>query len=62
LEYGYHYRLIATIALAEIARQVGQPALGKPRSTRRTPTYDFALTLHDAAHRETVFLEDLARY
>jgi hypothetical protein len=58
----YHYRLVATIALAEIARQVGQPALGKPRPARRTPTYDFALTLHDAARGETVFLEDLACY
>jgi tRNA G18 (ribose-2'-O)-methylase SpoU len=61
-DYIYHYRLLGTIALAEIARQVGQPALGKPRPARRTPTYDFALTLGDATHGEIVFLEDLECY
>lgn len=62
-DYAYHYRLLATIALAEIARHVGQPPTGKPRPTRRdTPTYDFALPLHDTERGETVFLEDLERY
>lgn len=59
----YHYRLLATIALAEIARQVEQPPTGKPRPIRRViPTYDFARAPRDAEHGETVFLEDREAY
>jgi tRNA(Leu) C34 or U34 (ribose-2'-O)-methylase TrmL len=60
--YVYHYRLLATIALAESARQAGQPATTKPRAARRTPSYDFALTLRDAERGEIVSLEDLECY
>jgi hypothetical protein len=61
--YVYHYRLVATIALAEIARQVGQRGpsdVGRPR--RRAPYYDRALQLLDQEHGETVFLEELEPY
>ena len=34
-EFIYHYRLIATIALAEVARQVGQWARPAPARPRR---------------------------
>jgi hypothetical protein len=40
---GYHhadYRLIATIALAEISRQVGRRAAGKVPVAPRPPIYD----------------------
>ena len=61
--YVYHYRLIATIALAEIARQVGRKApAGVGRRARPTPYYDSALEALSEQHGETVFLDDLAPY
>jgi hypothetical protein len=60
--FDYHFRLIATIALAEIARQVGQPSVGKARVSRRTPHYDFAVPLHHEQRGEIIFLEDLEAY
>jgi hypothetical protein len=59
--YVYHLRLIATIVLAEIARQVGQPSAAARRS-RRTPHYEFAVPLERDTGGEIVFLEDLERY
>jgi SpoU rRNA Methylase family len=62
-DYAYHYRLVATIALAEVARQVGQRGTGGRRHPRhRVPFYDRALELLDQEHGETVFLEDLEPY
>ncbi len=61
--YVYHYRLIATIALAEIARQIGRKApSGVGRRARPTPYYDRALETLSDTQGETVFLEDLASY
>ena len=60
--FDYHFRLIATIALAEIARQVGQSASAKARPSRRTPRYDFAVPLLPDERGETVYLEDLEPY
>jgi hypothetical protein len=60
----YHYRLIASIALAEAARQVGQKA-ARPdaeRPTRPKPFYDSALNLLSQEAGQTVFLEDLEAY
>ena len=54
--------LIATIALAEIARQIGVAARTTNRPSRRTPRYDFAVPLHADAAGETIFLEDLEDY
>lgn len=63
-DFAYHYRLIATIALAEIARQVGAPARDAGRVPRRgsAPLYDRALAVLDAARGETVYLDDLGEY
>jgi hypothetical protein len=62
-DFAYHYRLAATIALAESARQVGQrshqPA-GRPR--RQEPEYDRALQTTPATAGEELFLEDLEGY
>lgn len=59
--YVYHYRLIASILLAEIARQVGRavPAAARPR---HAPIYDRTLELLDTELGETVFLDDLDLY
>jgi hypothetical protein len=59
----YHYRLIASIAMAEVARQVGQ----KPRKPGRQPRegrlqYDKALQPRMEPQGEIVYLEDLMEY
>lgn len=62
-EYVYRYRLIATIALAEAARQVGQqarPGPGQPR--RHEPFYDRSLRVISEEQGELIFLEDLVHY
>jgi len=62
-EFVYHYRLIATITLAEVARQVGQQARpGLIRPKRHEPLYDRALKLLSEKQGETVFLEELENY
>ena len=62
-DYMYHYRFIATIALAEIARQVGRPGPRDPgRPRQRTPFYDRALDMVEQELGETVLLEDLNLY
>jgi len=61
-QFPYHYRLVATIALAEAARQIGRPAPGTDRSGRRGPSYDSALDLLDQERGEEVDLADLALY
>jgi hypothetical protein len=61
--FPYHYRLIATIALAEVARQVGQraaPGQGRPRPPGLF--YDRALELLADARGESVWLDELAAY
>lgn len=61
-EFTYHYRLIATVALAEISRQVGrQPAVKMP-AVPKPPIYDRAFgQLADAAG-EVVSFKDLVAY
>ena len=63
-DFAYHYRLIATIALAEVARQVEGPARAAGRTPPRgtEPLYDRALAVLDAARGETVYLDDLGEY
>jgi tRNA G18 (ribose-2'-O)-methylase SpoU len=61
-EFTYHYRLIATIALAEIARQVGRRARGVTRPVRTAPLYDSALRVLEEEHGETMYPEDLEGY
>lgn len=59
----YHYRLIASIALAEVARQVGQPSRPTPtRPRRHEPLYDRALELLSEELGELVDLSELEGY
>jgi tRNA G18 (ribose-2'-O)-methylase SpoU len=62
-QFDYHYRLIASIALAEAARQVGQqsrPGRGRPK--RHEPLYDRSLKLLSEDQGEIVSLEELENY
>jgi len=62
LDFNYHYRLLATIALAEISRQVGRRPPARVPAAPRPPIYDHKLAnLADAAG-EIVALEDLLSY
>ncbi len=59
----YHFRLPASIALAEAARQVGwrtRPSLGRP--SRHGPVFDQALSLIMKEHCEVVYLDELTEY
>jgi hypothetical protein len=56
------YRLHASIALAEAARQVGQRERLPGRPPRAEPLYDRALTVLAAEAGETVDLEELGAY
>ena len=59
----YHYRFGATIALAEIARQVGRPARHiSSRPHRAAPEYELELKLDRMDGAEKLFLEDLLDY
>jgi hypothetical protein len=62
VEYHYHYRLIATIALAEVSRQVGRRPAAKVRPVGRPPIYDDHLARLADAAGQIVSLEDLAGY
>jgi SpoU rRNA Methylase family len=58
--FRYHFRHLASIALAEISRQVGQKALWKP--ARQEPLYESSLKLFAEETGEVIFLEDLDEY
>ena len=61
-DFAYHYRLLATIALAEISRQVGRrPAVKVPTATR-PPIYDHAVKELAEATGEFVSFDELLRY
>ncbi len=60
--FPYHYRLIATIALAEIARQVGQPASVRVAREKRPPFYDARIATLADAMGEVLSPRDLIRY
>jgi tRNA G18 (ribose-2'-O)-methylase SpoU len=63
VEFAYHYRLTATIALAEVARQVGQrPRVALGRPPRERVVYDRALALVAAEAGEVVYLDELGDY
>jgi tRNA G18 (ribose-2'-O)-methylase SpoU len=61
-EYTYHYRLTATVALAEISRQVGVPLSGPLGRPARPPFYDRALEALASEVGEVVSLWDLLDY
>ena len=61
-EFTYHFRLIATIAMAEISRQVGRRLLGRRIRKGRPPTYERSFDMASDRDGEDVWLEDLAEY
>jgi tRNA G18 (ribose-2'-O)-methylase SpoU len=61
-EFQYHYRLTASIALAEISRQVGRRPTVKIPPAARPPIYDHRLARLAEAAGQIVSLEDLADY
>jgi hypothetical protein len=61
-EFTYHYRLIATVALAEISRQIGRRPSEKLPRAPRPPIYDHKLARLAQAAGQWVRLEDLMDY
>ena len=61
--YVYRYRLFASIALAEIARQVGQKSAARiSRPGRQGPVYESSLQVLSESRGEEVSLADLEVY
>jgi hypothetical protein len=61
-ESRYHYRLSATIALAEVSRQVGQRPTTKGPPPLRPPIYDRRLVSVAHAVGEAIHLDNLMDY
>jgi tRNA(Leu) C34 or U34 (ribose-2'-O)-methylase TrmL len=61
-DFPYHYRLAATVALAEISRQVGHRQGVRLPAAPRRPIYDLELAALAGAAGEIVRFEDLASY
>ena len=62
-DYVYRYRLFASIALAETARQVGQKSAARiAKPGRQGPVYESSLAVLLEATGEEVFLQDLDDY
>jgi tRNA G18 (ribose-2'-O)-methylase SpoU len=62
-DFPYRYRLIASIVLAEVARQIGRAVAAEPtRRPRRGLTYESALTGAATAEADVVLPEDLREY
>ena len=57
-----HYRLMATVALAEVSRQVVSRLPHHPGPRQWSPVYDRALELASEVAGEDVWLEDLLDY
>ncbi len=62
MDFQYHYRLMATIALAEISRQVGRRPPIKVRPVGRPPIYDHRLARLAEAVGQIVSLKELLDY
>jgi tRNA G18 (ribose-2'-O)-methylase SpoU len=61
--FPYRYRLVASIVLAEAARQIGRAAAGERiRQPRRGLTYESALSHAASAEADVVLPEDLRAY
>jgi tRNA G18 (ribose-2'-O)-methylase SpoU len=61
-KFTYHYRLVATVALAEISRQVGRRPPSERRARRPPPIYERLLEVAACEAGEEVRLEDLLDY
>jgi len=62
VEFTYHYRLAATVALAEISRQVGRRPDFRLPTAPRPPIYDHKLADLVRATGEVARFEDLVNY
>lgn len=58
----YHFRLLATVALAEVARQVGRPRPGERPPRPALPAYDRGLARAATQAGELVRFSDLMAY
>lgn len=62
-QYNYHYRIFASIALAEVSRQVGRsPTARAARRIRQGPVYDTSLSLNMTEIGEDVSFDELVEY
>ena len=61
-DFAYHYRLVATIALAEVSRQVGRRPAVKVPTGPRPPIYDHTIEQLAQATGEFVGFDELLRY
>jgi hypothetical protein len=61
-DFHYHYRLTATIALAEISRQVGRRPTARMSLAAKPPFYDHRLARLAEAVGQIVSLEELLEY
>ncbi len=61
-EFVYHYRLVATVALAEISRQIGRRPSVRVSTASRLPVYDHAAEELASVAGELVSFEDLLEY
>lgn len=63
VDYKYHYRVFASIALAEISRQVGHSATERyARKVKQGPVYDKFLSFVQHGAYEEIDLEDLTAF
>jgi hypothetical protein len=60
--FPYRYRLVASIVLAEAARQIGRPAVAGRPAQRRGLTYESALDVAAAGGVEVVSPSELREY
>lgn len=59
----YHYRAIASIVMAEAARQIGhRRTIGTAKSRQWKPGYESGLTLLDSSAGQTIYLDNLLDY
>ena len=62
-DFPYRYRLVASIVLAEAARQIGRAVAAEPiRRPRRGLTNESALTVAAIAEADVVLPDDLREY
>ena len=62
-EYRYHYRIFASIALAEASRQVGMASTKRAaRRIKQGPVYDSTLNVSSDQLGEEILFEDLLTY
>jgi tRNA(Leu) C34 or U34 (ribose-2'-O)-methylase TrmL len=60
--FTYHYRLMASIVLAEVSRQVGRRTIIKGLPPRRPPAYEMELAMEEQKVGESVSFAELMNY